>query len=599
LNSLMMLWKKVADESATRCCTSATRDLTTVSGRVKHEGLSFLTITLPSFGKDFEKSLDLGYVDPHLFKSFKRRGRSPVFLSGFLDLVFDRSDGRLLDEPNEDAILAIRQLTLMFGKVRIPCSDARTAAAFEQFIQCEKDIRENDARLTEEHFSDFKRVSRLLFGDMFDFMDHQIWEVAHKPKHGPGATADKLRGNAKYTQRTWTSRLQEFFPWEEFLAANSSYTDELNDVNVLEPGDEMPVRVISVPKTLKTPRIIAIEPTAMQYCQQSVREMIYDWVKRDGTLHSMIGFTDQTPNQRLAQRGSLRGDLATLDLSEASDRVSNQSVRAMLSDWPFLHGAVDACRSRKADVPGHGVVRLAKFASMGSALTFPVEAMVFLTNVFMGIEQELNRPLRRGDIQRFRGRVRVYGDDIIVPKDFVRSVIGVLELFGARVNTSKSFWNGNFRESCGREYYAGHDVSIVRVREVFPTSPMHAQEAISLVSLRNQLYYAGWWATCKWLDDEITGVLRYFPVVLPSSPVQGRYSYLGYQSEKLGRALHNPLVKGYVVRAPLPSDPLDGHGALLKWFLKRGELPFADRDHLERAGRPRAVSIVPRYASAV
>ena len=513
--------------------------------------------------------------------------------------MFDRDTGVLRTEPNIDAIIAIRQLTLMFGKILVPCSDARVQRAMNQFISSEQDVRENDTRLRPESLDGFKRVFRMLFGEMCDDLDQKIWDVVHVPKHGPGATADKLTGNSKYRQKLWTRRLEEFFPMESFLIPNSSYLDELNDVRILEPRDEIPVRVIAVPKTLKTPRIIAIEPTAMQYAQQSVQEMIYESVRSNRQLHRFIGFTDQTPNQRLARRGSLNGDLATLDLSEASDRVSNQLVRGMLSDWPFLHGAVDACRSRKADVPGHGVVRLAKFASMGSALSFPIEAMVFLTCVFLGIEEGLNAPLTPRRIKSFEGRVRVYGDDIVVPLDHVHSVVEKLELFGARVNSGKSFWTGKFRESCGKEYYSGEDVSIVRCRNVFPSQLTDATEVISLVSMRNQLYFAGYWNTCRWLDSFILGMLKHFPVVEPSSSVLGRHSFLGHEVQRIGRRLHNPQVKGYVVSAPLPSDPLDGSGALLKSFLKRGDLPIADREHLERSGRPRAVSIVPRWASAV
>jgi hypothetical protein len=110
-------------------------DFKKVQVRVKHEGLSFLTITLPNFGKDFEKSLDQGYVDRRLFTGFQFRGGLPLFLGGFLDRVFDRGSGLLLDEPDIDAILAVRQLTLMFGKILVPCSDARTHKAMKQFIQ--------------------------------------------------------------------------------------------------------------------------------------------------------------------------------------------------------------------------------------------------------------------------------------------------------------------------------------------------------------------------------------------------------------------------------------------------------------------------------
>lgn len=594
----MSLWKQLAVECASWCHTSALRDCKTVAQRVDHEGLSFLTITLPQFGKGLEKALDRGCVDPSDFSGFHFSQGLPRFLGGFLDLVFDRASGTLLDNPSIDAISSIRQLTLLFGKILLPCSDAREKRAMQDYLQCEQDVRMNDMRLSESDYSDFRRMANMLFGDMFSFLDQKVFDWDMVPKHGPGVTADKLLGNQKYRQTTWPSRLQEYFPREQFLVANSNFWSELDSVDILEPGDEIPVKVISVPKTLKTPRIIAVEPTAMQYAQQSLMEMFVDYIQEDDFLKKVIGFDNQTPNQRMAAKGSRNGKLATLDLSEASDRVSNELVRNMLLDYPHLHGAVDACRSRKARVLDK-TVRLSKFASMGSALTFPIEAMVFTTMIFLGIERELNVPLDPAKVPTFAGKVRVYGDDLIVPVDYVEAVVHVLSSFGSKVNMGKSFWTGKFRESCGKEYYDGHDVSIVRVRHKFPTQRQDATAVISLVSLRNQLYLRGYWRTCKWLDEEIRKVIRHFPVVLPSSPVHGRTSFLGFATERIGPWYHDPQVRGYVTSTRLPHNEADGHSALLKYFLKRGEEPSADREHLVRSGRPSAVDIKLRWASSI
>jgi len=400
------------------------------------------------------------------------------------------------------------------------------------------------------------------------------------------------------------------FPAEEFLIPNMAFKPYLEDeLNILEPGAEVPVRVITVPKTLKTPRIIAIEPTAMQYSQQALFRSLRESLNEDGFLREVIGIDDQDPNRILAARGSLSGDLATLDLSEASDRVSNQHVRVLLEDFPELLRAVDACRSRKADVPGHGVLRLAKFASMGSALCFPIEAMVFLTIIFLGIEQELNTTLsRRQLIKLFGGRVRVFGDDLIVPSDYVLSVVDELHTFGHVVNIGKSFWVGRFRESCGREYYDGHDVSIVKVREVLPTQRQHASGIIAATSLRNQLYWAGLWKGAAWMDNYMTRLLKVWPNVAPSSPLLGRESALGYQFQRLHSGYHSPLTRGYYVVPEAPrEDFLDGAGALLKCLSGKPWAPFGlpkedtggqrvnvanvDDEHLERAGRPERVNI--------
>jgi len=540
--------------------------------------------------------------------------------------VFDPGSGVLLNEPDIEAIFALRQLTLMFSKIALPKQPERAAnpsihhmvvskdrerRAMSDFIQCEQDVRAADARLDPDYIRDFKRMSAMLFGDVFSKVDRDIYWGRTVPKHGPGTVADRLSSNAKWDQRTWTARLGRVYDPSSFLMPNLRYVDSVEELNVLEPGSEIPVKVITVPKTLKTPRVIAIEPAVMQYMQQSIKRDLVSAIEEDGFLSRAVGFVDQDPNRVMACAGSHSGELATLDLSEASDRVSNQHVLAMLEDWPHLSEAVQATRSRKADVPGHGVIRLAKFASMGSALCFPIEAIVFLTVVCLGIERESSTLLSREElIKLYHDRVRVFGDDLIVPREHVLSVVDELQTFGFVVNIGKSYWTGRFRESCGREYYDGQDVSIVKVREVLPTRRQDADGVMSAVALRNQLYWAGLWKGAAWMDTYLVKLLKHFPNVAPSSPLQGRESVLGYQFQRLHPNYHSPLTKGYYVVAKAPRDHLEGPGALLKCLVRtadRGkffgltqakpavplgvDVQSVDEEHLERSGRPERVSI--------
>ncbi len=601
MKSQMLLYRELLVELGSWCRTSTTLDLKTIESRFEHEGESFLTITLPTFGKDFEKSLDQGQIDRNLFKSFDKdkRGWLPRFLSGFTGLVFDRATGSLLDEPNVSAIFAVRQVTLMCGKMLKPCAEKRIDTALTKFVGCEQDVRMAGRELSAVLQERFLRISSLLLRDVFTEVDLRVYQGEIVPKHGPGATADKLVGNYKYQQGEWTSRLDEYFPVTEFLIPSLRHWDAVQKVNILEPRDERPVKVTPVPKTQKTPRLIAIEPTCMQYVQQGLAEAIEEAKRKDDLLPLFVRRKDQKTNRLLARLGSSGGELATLDLSEASDRVSNQHVLLMMSRWPHLSGAVQACRSRKADVPGHGVLRLAKFASMGSALTFPIEEMVFLTLIFCAIESELSEPLTRASIRKYAGRVRVYGDDIIVPVEHVHTVIHWLESFGFKVNKDKSFWTGKFRESCGKEYYDGIDVSFVKCRRDIPTGRQDVLEIISAVAFRNHLFEVGLKETARFLDGILGGILRYYPLVAEDSPVLGRVEFGVYDTDRHDFRLHRPLVKGYVVRTKIPNREVDDLGALLKVFLKRGELPFADREHLVRSGRPRVVDIKLGYHSPV
>ena len=617
MKSLMMLYQVLLDDLGSILSTRTLRDYNTVARRVELEGFSFLTITLPSFHDDFLVALDREYVGPDLWTGFRRSNGSwlPAFLRGFTDHVFDSETGMLLNDPNPDAIYAVRQACLFFSKIHLPCSDARVRKAIRGYVECEKEVREVTNRLEADYleapqpllgrFSDWFNA---LFGDLCTEWDARLYNLATdpelRPKHGPGATADRLRGNRKWQQREWTERLERVLPAGEMLLPSWRSADLLDQIDFLEPGAERPVRVITVPKTLKTPRIIAVEPTAMQYAQQMLASMLVESMESFRFPYSsMIGFNDQTPNQGLARDGSFTGLLATLDLSEASDRVSNRLVKVAFARYPTLFEAVQASRSKTADVPGYGVIPLAKFASMGSALTFPIEAMIFLTLIMIGMENALSIPA--GGSKRsmrlladdLRSSVRVYGDDMIVPTHGVQEVIRSLEAFGLKVNSRKSFWTGSFRESCGKEYWHGHDVTVVKCRQVLPSSPRNVDECISTVSLRNQLYKSGLWKTAEHLDGLLEKSLKgHYPSVADTSAVLGRHSFTGYDADREHADLHSPLVKGYVVYAPLPRNTLDGEAALLKWLLKRGDEPFAD-DHLERSGRPDAVILKLRWAS--
>jgi len=598
VKSQLDLWCVVVRELGQQCQVSTDRDIKTATVRYEHEGLAFLAITLPDFCSGLQKALDQGHVDRSLFKAFAFQRGLPRFLGGFLDRVFDRSTGRLLDEPDVDCLFAIRQITLLVGKIEVPCSPARELKAALGYIECEKEVRRSDRTISAERREAFRKMSLLLFGDVMATLDGMIYRGELVGKHGPGATADRLRGNAKFDLSEWTTRLERIFPYGDNVLPNWRYYYRLDGVDFLEPGQERPVKVTLVPKTMKTPRVIAVEPTCMQYMQQAVlRELVPLLESKLTPAFQQIGFSDQAPNRDMAEKGSRDGSLATLDLSEASDRVSNQHVRLLTHHFPHLSEALDATRSRKADVPGFGVIRLAKYASMGSATCFPIEAMVFLTIVYLGIQNSLRRQLTKRDVKSLEGRVRVYGDDIIVPVDTLPYVIEELQAFGLKINTGKTFGTGKFRESCGGDYYDGTDVTPVRVRHVFPSSRKNDREVLAAVSLRNNLYEVGLWQTAWWMDSWIEPLLGgHYPFVLSTSPIIGRLSFLGYESQRMSSELHAPLVKGWVVAPKIPTQGVSGVGALMKCLTTRSEEPIADVKHLERSGRPVAVCKKLRWA---
>ena len=193
-----------------------------------------------------------------------------------------------------------------------------------------------------------------------------------------------------------------------------------------------------VPKSAKTDRTISVEPMLNSMVQLGIGEYIAKRLRREG-----VDISDQTRNQRMAKEGSTTGDLATLDLSSASDTVSIKIVESLLPiDW-FLF----LSRFRTGvGVGPDGPLRLEKFSSMGNGFTFPLETLIFYA-LSLGCVDECDH-----------AQVSVYGDDIIVPTYAYNLLVKVLHCSGFIVNQRKSFSQGPFRESCGKDYYKGIDI---------------------------------------------------------------------------------------------------------------------------------------------
>jgi len=149
MKSQNLLTIRVLEHFGTWCCTDTLADRKTISKRFKDEGLSFLTITLPNFCDDFQKSLDQKKVSPAFFAGFAKNGELPRFLGGFLDLIFNRASGCLLDNPSIDAIFAVRQITLLYKKIELPCTQERVDSAIRRYLQCELEVKEAESYFTQ------------------------------------------------------------------------------------------------------------------------------------------------------------------------------------------------------------------------------------------------------------------------------------------------------------------------------------------------------------------------------------------------------------------------------------------------------------------
>jgi hypothetical protein len=337
----------------------------------------------------------------------------------------------------------------------------------------------------------------------------------------------------------------------------------------------------------------------MQYMQQSIEKRLVPLIEGNPLTKHFTHFTNQQINKDAARIGSLDGSLATLDLSEASDRVLNQLVIDALQPWPSLAGAVQACRTRVAELDNGMKIPLVKFASMGSALCFPMEAIVFTTLVFMGLQNHAGKKLTEADILAYAGSVHVYGDDIIVPAESVTDVRGSLESFGLKVNHTKSFSVGNFRESCGGDYFAGEWVTPIRARRLPPRTRRDTAEVISWTKMMNAFYTAGFYKAGDYAREVVEQSLRQRLSDIPRDSgalgveVDGAF----LKPQRINPDTQVPEVKALRVIHKKRTAIATGIWALRKVFSGEWRDPlFAD--HLTYSGRPLSSSIVGAWVPA-
>ncbi len=583
-------------DATTRCSADVSdlRDLQTIRSRVKDQGLSFLTITLPQFCKDFERSLELRSIDSKLFQGFRKCRSIPSFLKGMISRIFNIETGRIIDDQDSfdsgdisNCIDAIRQICLAFKKFEIPCTPEREYKALQNFIEVERSF--SDFQISAEDAVDFLSVSSVLWDPIL----RNIRLDQLVPRHGPGQTSERIFGNSKYSWKSWHERLEPFFPLIDSAYPASAgeglvQSEEVHSVTLLDRNSEIPVRICPVPKTLKGPRIIAIEPCCMQYAQQGIRDVLYDVIESGYLSSGHVNFRDQSINQTLAKTASVDGRLATIDLKDASDRVPRFLALSMFRSNPDLQDAIDACRSRFASMPDGSIIGpLRKFASMGSALCFPIEAMYFYTICVMALLKENSLPVNRRNCFKVSRDVYVYGDDIIVPTHNAEAVLRCLAMYNCKVNSEKTFYRGNFRESCGVDAYRGSVVTPIYVNQPQPKNRQQAGAIVSWVSTANLFYKKGYIETSQYMFSCVEKILGPLPWVEETSPGLGRNHPWDPAKRRFNRAYQCLEERLWVPRPVYRTDKLDGYAAMQKCFLKLRDLKnlSVSRDvrHLERS----------------
>lgn len=129
-------------------------------------------------------------------------------------------------------------------------------------------------------------------------------------------------------------------------------------------------------------------------------------------------------------------------------------------------------RSPVTTLPDGSHMALNMVSTMGNGYTFPLQTMLFACVVRAVASYDqirlVTRPFKTRTGETILPNFGVFGDDIICEARLAARVMKVLELLGFVVNREKSFTDseGPFRESCGGDYFRGHPVRGVYLKDL-------------------------------------------------------------------------------------------------------------------------------------
>lgn len=489
-------------------------------------------------GPKLDKSL-LGYLEnPGL-----EQPEFPLWLKPLWNEFISKDDPRILKY--------LRQVLVFCYKAEFEPTDEQLRTAEMQFIETDESIRVwDDMFLNSDHGSKsafFRTVRRIV--------SHVIYKVDWSnvtPSHGPGAVYPSRKPWKKSSFSVIYEKLQQLYPYDQFFCGLYSFwvqTMVESDSKIVEKS-LIECALTAVPKDSRGPRLIAVHPAEAIWIQQGQRRQLERAITKH--LSRNISFQDQTVNGGLALLASANREYCTLDLKEASDRLSNKFVE-------FLFGGafkfISASRADVVRLLDKRVHVLEKFAPMGNCLTFPVQSLIFFSIVQASIE--CCHGTNCDDIY-------VFGDDIVFPSKYYDCVLRGLVRSGLIPNASKTFKTGFFRESCGVDAYRGTNVTPHRMK-------VHRIESysdlVSICTLAKAMRVAGYDHCASYMYSVVRKRCTLLGKVLHLTnnvDAQGIHEYvsdlrtvilyersLRYNSNLQRYETRNLLVRGLTIKAPI------------------------------------------------
>lgn len=407
---------------------------------------------------------------------------------------------------------ALRQILLFCYKAEHTSDEATKAKAYNTWYETNHTIRDWDYL----NIGSLSRIIDRARRHVTSAIGLGEWDKI-TPFHGPGAVTDKSSRQRGWSR--WYPTIETCYPYCEFFdVGNNVITD-------VEPAieDAITAKLIDVPKDARGPRLICVHPAEAIWIQQGLRVELESCIARSRTRGKWVGpsgfinFDDQTVNATLALSGSSTKQWATIDLKEASDRLSEVLVQDLFGRHYRWFGC---CRAQYVTSPYRASdEQIYSYAPMGNATTFPVQSLVFWALCVATLEARgVHHPA-----------CYVFGDDIIVPNEYYGPICETLELCGLVVNRTKSFHKGWFRESCGTDAFAGFNVTPLRWKTTYDA--IGATGLQSMSTLAQNLRIAGYTEAALTLYDHLAARMEARGKVLPVTNNPDHGGIAEYDSE--------------------------------------------------------------------
>jgi hypothetical protein len=383
----------------------------------------------------------------------------------------------------------IRQLLLFCYKIEIEPTHEQLQTAQEAFEGTDRDLAAWDTRNSTQCDQVIQTTARQIIGRIICAIN---WKEV-LPSHGPGAVYPPAKPSAKSAFYTVYRAIDPMYPYCEYFCGLPNYWDSiavLGDKYIGE-SSEIVARLVAVPKDSRGPRLICVHPKEAIWIQQGCRRLLERAITSPKSqAHGRINFSDQKVNGRLALESSRSREFCTLDLKEASDRISCELVRSLFGDYAYSW--LSCSRATSVRLLDDRVMPLRKWAPMGNALCFPVQSLLFYSIVRSGIRCHYGENCNE---------VYVFGDDIIFPVKYYDGALNALIRSGLVPNVTKTFRHGFFRESCGVDAYCGKDVTPHRLKKIDVDS---VSGAMSVCTLAKALRVDGYRLTSDYLYRSVS-----------------------------------------------------------------------------------------------